>query len=139
METESDRVHATGHAPGTVMISLTHPRGSNDDQRRVGLKVEDLVSSQVLVNVEMTAEQFADMMSSAATVVAGARLPQHPERLGKRMHTASTPITRTDGRDPQEVAAAYLAEGWETVSVHQTNYGQQVVARRWVADSEGGT
>jgi hypothetical protein len=133
MSTGPDRVYTSESLPGEVLVFLTHPR-SNDGTRTIHLKVEEQMSGMTVLEIAMTPEQFADVLASTGTNIPGARLPQHPERLGKRMQTASTALPRTDPRDPEQVVAAYLADGWETASSRATNYGHLVVARRWIAD-----
>jgi hypothetical protein len=129
----NDNIHTTDAKPGEVLASLTHTRG-NDGSHTVRLSVQDMVSGQRLVSLELTPEIFAELMSGTSVRVPGAALPSHPHRLGKRMQNTAMSIGHKDGTSPEEVKAAFEAEGWEQVRIDRTNFGHRVVAYRWVED-----
>lgn len=120
--------------PGDVLVQLSFPY-SNIDGRYVSLAITDRTSGLPLVEVPMTAEQFMDVMSHTATRVSGATLPARPERIGKRMVVDTTSLGRSPERTPEQVRDAYLADGWDVADVRRTNFGHQVVARRWIDPS----
>lgn len=122
---------------GDILISLTHPRGGDATGRRITLRVQDERSGETLVDVELNADQFADVIASTVTRVSGARLAVHPERIGRQMQNTSVDI-RTLGNEADALAEVardrFLAEGWEQVQVDRTNFGRRVRAYRWIDD-----
>jgi len=123
---------------GDVLVSITYPQGGSGGARAT-LRVEDRMSSETLVQVELSAEQFMRIVASGSTYVVGARLPDHPERIGRRMQNTSTDIrSHADGADAEaeRVRDQYLAEGWEGTHIDRTNFGRRVRAYRWIADEK---
>lgn len=133
----AEHIHTSDAEPGDVLISLTHPRG--DGVSQVRLSISDQRSGQTLIEVDLTAEEFASIMSSTGTRVSGARLPRHPERLGRRAENTMTTVPNGDDVDgrAEKVKADYLAAGWESVRIDRTNFGRRVVAYRWIDDEAG--
>lgn len=133
--TEPGHIHVSDAKLGDVLITLTYPHGGGDT--RAALRVEDSMSGEMLVEIDLNPEQFLRVMASGATRVHGAQLPRHPERIGSRMQNTSTNIGHSvDDKDAEaeRVRAQYLAEGWERVRIDRTNFGRRVVAYRWIAD-----
>ncbi|RKR92716.1 hypothetical protein BDK92_7194 [Micromonospora pisi] len=128
------KIYTSDAEPGDVLIQLSYPTSNLDDAGIAELGVTDRMSGQALVRVRMNAEQFLGVMSNTGTVVGGAVVPVHPERIGKRSQHTSTAIARNSDLDPEQVKADYLANGWDTVRISKTNSGQQVSATRWVTD-----
>lgn len=90
----------------TVYMTLTHPI-SNDGERRVTLRIADAASLLSVLDVDLSTQQFADLMG-ARSVQATAKIPQHPERIGRDMFSRAeyVPSAVTDvPRDEQRTAA----------------------------------
>lgn len=137
-QTDTDHIHTSDASPGEVLITLTYPQGGG--ARHATLRIEDGMSGETLIDVDLTPEQFLAMMSTTATRVYGARLSDHPERFGKRMENTSTRISHRADLDAEaeRVRDAYLADGWEQTRIDRTNFGRRVVAYRWIADEQAG-
>lgn len=137
-KTPKSHIYTSDAERGEVLITLTHPRGGGD--RRVTLRVEDSMSGQMLVEVDLTPDQFADIISASATRVTGATLTAHPHRIGRRSQNTSTDIRHYgDALDAEakRISNAYLADGWEATRIDRTNFGRRVVAYRWIDDEKG--
>lgn len=138
---DTEKINTSNARPGDVLITLTHPHGGGESRAR--LVIEDQMSGTVLIEVELTGEEFLSVISSTATRVSGATLPRTPERIGRRSQNVSTNIHRASGVDVDVEAARireeYLADGWEAVRIDKTNYGRRVVAHRWIADAASTT
>lgn len=126
-------IYTSDAKPGDVLIQLTHPR-SNTGSNRADLTIRDQMSGQTLIHVSLSAEQFLDLMSSTGTLVSGAHLPVHAERIGKRSQNVSTTLSHGSELTAEQVRDDYLAEGWESVRIDRTNFGKRVVAYRWIND-----
>lgn len=139
---EKRDIHTSPDEVGDVLITITYPQGGGE--ARATLRVEDQMSSEVLVQVDLDPAQFMRAIGSGAVPVKGARLPAHPERIGRRMQNTSTNVSLSGaaGQDldaeAEKIRQEYLADGWEKVTVDRTNYGRRVRAYRWVADESGG-
>lgn len=133
-DTES-QINTSDADPSDIFIQISYPSTMNGE-RIVRLEITDRMSRQPLVRVSLTPAQFTDVLSSIGTVVSGADLPPHPERIGKRMQNASTSIKHGDDRNPETVRDAYLAAGWETARIDRTRFGKRVVAYRWISDDK---
>lgn len=129
--------------PGDVAVRLSFPirTGMGADKRPfANLRITDEVSGQVIVEVELNAEEFTGMVGGVAAHVSGAYITTHPERIGKRSQNHSTDLCYADvtgGDDAVDAEALavrtrYLTDGWQSVRVDRTNYGRRVVAYRWI-------
>lgn len=124
---------------GDVLVTITYPQGGGS--ARATLRVEDQMSGETLVQVDMTPDQFMRAVASGTVPVSGARFPARPERVGRRMQNTSTNINshaESAHAEAERVRDAYLADGWEEVSIDRTNFGRRVRAYRWIADEEDG-
>jgi hypothetical protein len=124
---------------GDVLVTITYPQGGGS--ARATLRVEDQMSGETLVQVDMTPDQFMRAVASGTVPVSGARFPARPERVGRRMQSTSTNINshaESAHAEAERVRDAYLADGWEEVSIDRTNFGRRVRAYRWIADEEDG-
>lgn len=135
-QTDNDsQIHTSNANPGDISIQVSYPTGMDGD-RVVRLEITDRMSGQALVRAALTSAQFTEILSATGTVVSGAVLPVHPERIGKRMQNVSTNIKHGDDREAEAVRDAYLADGWETARIDRTNFGRRVVAYRWISDDK---
>lgn len=111
-----------------LSIVIAHPQGGDDRGHRVSLQIEDRASGLRLIDVEMNAEQFADLLATRFVRV-DAKVPNvtHRDRLFKRHEFENVDVPGELGgkaeydRDPQqiddwaeEMRAAY---GWEIATV----------------------
>lgn len=136
MTRPDEKFYTSDGKAGDVQISLTYP-SSNRDGKRASLEITERISGETIAAIELNAEQLMDLMSSTSLSVSDARLPLHPHRLGKVAQNTSTRIERGSSLDPEKVRDDYLSNGWETAEVRKTNYGHNVMARRWIAAEEG--
>lgn len=131
---------------GDVSVRLGFPTGTAG-KRRATLEVTCRASNTTILEVDLSPEALMELMGGGDPVLSGARLPVHPERIGRRSQNTSTDITHAalsndravrSGNQFDELAKAratqYLAEGWEEVRIDRTNYGRRVVAYRWIDD-----
>jgi hypothetical protein len=139
MAQNEDHINTSDAEIGDVLVTITYPQGGNRGAYAT-LRIEDRLSGQALVQVDLDPEQFMRAIGSGTVYVSGAQLPAHPERIGRRMQNTSTGIhSHADGADAEaeQVRDAYLADGWEKVSIDRTNFGRRVRAYRWIAAEEG--
>lgn len=138
MAQDEEEINTSEAQRGDVLVTITYPKGAGG--ARATLRIEDRMSSETLVQVDLDPEQFMRTVSSGSTYVAGARLPANPERIGRRMRNTSTNINshaENADAEAERVREKYLADGWEQVSIDRTNFGRRVRAYRWTADEEG--
>lgn len=125
--------------PGDVSVQLGFPtsHGTNGDEpQRAHLELTDRPSNTVVADLYLTAEQFMGLMSGSTAHATGAFVVRKPGRIGFRAENASVQVPYGAERNGEaramEIAAEFMATGWETTEVRRTNSGHLVVARRWV-------
>lgn len=122
--------------PGDVLIHLTYP-SSSTGEATARLSIEDQMSSQVVVRVELNADQLLSLMRSAGTYVSGAQFAARLDLVGKRRQNTSVSVMGQGDGDIDERAAKVasgLAAEWQHVRIDRTNFGRRVVAYRWIED-----
>lgn len=131
-----------------VDISLTHPSSNMDDRKVATLRVVDRVSGMLLVQVDLTPDEFMDLHRSATVWASNsAEVSDYLDRVGKRMVVETLKWQRGEftvvGYDykavPPEIQESidfHVTSLWDTADARQTNFGWQVVFRKWIDDPD---
>lgn len=122
-----------GTGPGpTFKVQITHPTSSSDETegRRSVLRVEEVTSSQIVFELELTSADLHDLLAQRWAYPALRRIGLHPERWGHKLRT----ITATAADEAAaEVAKLDLeSSGWFVEKIRRNNqYRYVVTGRRW--------
>jgi hypothetical protein len=137
-KTDEPQIHTSEGTPGEVRVRVSFPtvmgRPTEDRAPIAHLEVTDAASSMTILTVDIPANEFVRMLSGGQATLP-AWITQKPQRIGKRMQVTSTEVSGYGSSldiEAEAARTAYLANGWEEVSIQRTNTGRRVVARRWI-------
>jgi hypothetical protein len=131
-----------------VEMRLSYPMSSRNDKRLVTLSITDSVSRTVLLEANLTPDQFRDLLGASSLHPPVTAFVGNLDRVGKRMEHIAISVPsqtgdfRPDGGTPvhvQEAAERFrqhqeTPEEWAPDKPRRTNDGKwQLVLRRWVA------
>jgi len=133
-------------------VRMTNSANTVGENRSVGVRIEDRLSGEVIVDIEFTPDQFVALLSNAGVKQSGFTTG-HPERVGKVLRVESFEITREmlgDAKygDDSEAVAQSLAEEHlsvlnDTTPGHRLRYvsrnnagGFKAVFDRWENPTE---
>lgn len=127
---------AKSKKPLPAEMRLMHPTRNYEDRQIVRLEITDATSRMQVVEVEMDAEQFLNLMRGVQATVTAA-WSTALDRIGLEMQNGTE--TRP-GRDyGNDMAAEHHAQKWAEVNgwtywtCHRNNVGDWVfTGRRWV-------
>ncbi len=107
-------------------------RERDQTERAVVIEITDGPSRSRILELHLSAAQFAAMLGGSTAHVRGAWLPNEVgmARIGKRQRTVSKEIHRDPGYSV-DVEAAKVAAQYEADSIRNNNFGKTVIARRW--------
>ncbi len=128
-----------------VFVQLSYPTtnrpGGKTDAagRYVSLRIKDDVSGQILVDLDLSAEEWTQILACEGIPIReGAATGEHLERIGKRMVHDQIPLGFNPSPEAAQAAVdKALADGWETAQVERRNFGSVVVTRKWVDQDSG--
>jgi hypothetical protein len=126
------------NANAEISISLMSPSTSDGrDDGYVRLRVEERLSGECLVDVEIPAGRFYRLMQGSIQNWP-AIVTIHPERLRKRMRTWTKDLGRKWDMTEEEARtkAHEYPDGAEQASVRLTNRGWVAVYRKWEGASD---
>ncbi len=120
-----------------------------DDERYVQITIEDGTSGEILAQIQLSAEQFTQLLTNTSIRVDGFHTP-HLDRIGKKMQVesfrvpkameATLPKSDRSGADYDAPARKFLqdwvndlpdAQDWDQASPSHHNYGWSITRRRW--------
>lgn len=123
------KVHTNQSEPGELEIVFartTHGGGGYT----MHLQVLESSSRTTLVDVQLNAEQYMQLMSASHITVQGTPI-QCPEHIGKVMQNAA--ISFKEEKKARRSGIKALASGrWEDAEVRRQNFGWTLYLTRWV-------
>ena len=130
-----------GRQDGHVSLSLHHPSSNGGETPIVRLEVTDRASRIVVLQVELSADQFLNLMGNR-TAYGPASWTNHVDRIGLTMQHGSD--TRPGSEYGNQMAADHHARlwaevnGWTYWDAKRNNVGSWVfTGRRWVKPEPG--
>lgn len=128
-------------------VRMTNSANMVGENRRIGLRIEDFLSGETLIDIDFTPDQFVALLANAGVRAEGF-ITGHPERVGKAQRVENLMITSVmlgdlAFHDGAEEAARAIAEehlsvlndatpGHRLRYVSQTNSGgYRAVYDRW--------
>lgn len=127
-----------GDAKPEFRLLLTHPTSNRDhiDGRRSMLRITEEVSGQVVLELEMNANDLQDLLSNRETRPVARRIGPHPERWGHEMLLTSA--TYREEHQAREARDLLERNGWQVDEIRRNNTGRHVVTgRRWDGHADG--
>lgn len=125
------KVRTNQSRPGELEIVFARTTHGNGNYT-MHLLVTEQSSRTTLVDVELNAEQYMQLMSASHITMQGSPV-RHPQHIGKVMQHAAISFEHNQEKKARKVGIRALASGkWEDAEVRRQNTGWTLFLRRWV-------